>query len=72
MINPSKLSQALIEGIVSNMGWEEDQPIQPYLDKIANLTPERALRRFAEWHLGDGEWADIFIEGIDSLRKANK
>lgn len=70
MLDTSKLSPRLVNGIASNLGWDEDDPIEPYLEKIAKLTPEQALRRFAEWHLGDKEWADIFINGIDALRKA--
>lgn len=72
MIDTSKLSHSLIDGIVSNLGWKEDQPIEPYLEQIAQLTPEQALSYFAEWHLGDGSWATLFIEYIDQLRKADQ
>lgn len=70
MLDTSKLSPSLIKSIAFNLGWDEGEDIEPYLEKIAKLTPEQALRRFAEWHLGDGGWADIFINGIDDLRKA--
>lgn len=70
MIDTSQLPTSLVKGIASNLGWDEGDDIEPYLEKIAKLTPEQALRRFAEWHLGDKEWADMFINGIDALRKA--
>ena len=71
MIDTSKLPRFLIEDISSNLGWgEKGESIEPYLEEIAKLTPERALGCFAEWRLGDKEWADIFIKGIDALRKA--
>ena len=70
MLDTNKLPCFLIEDISSNLGWDEGESIEPYLEKIAKLTPEQALRRFAEWRLGDKEWADTFISGIDALRKA--
>lgn len=70
MIDTSKLPLFLQEDIASNLGWDKGEPIEPYLEKIARMTPEQALGRFAEWRLGDKNWAGIFIEGIDVLRKA--
>ncbi len=72
MIDTSKLSPSLVKGIASNLGWEDDQPIEPYLAKIAQMTPEQALGRYSEWHLGDEGWARIFINHIDQLRKATQ
>lgn len=72
MLDTSKLSPSLVKDIASNLGWDEGEDIEPYLDRIAQLTPEQALRRFAEWRLGDGEWADIFINRIDQLRRAEE
>lgn len=70
MLDTSKLSPELVKSIASNLGWEKDKNIEPYLDQIATMTPQQALRCYAAWRLGDGEWADMFIDGIDQLRKA--
>ena len=72
MIDTSKLSDNLVKGIAYNLGWHDDEPIEPYLEKIAQMTPEHALGRYAEWHLGDAGWARTFINHIDQLRKANQ
>lgn len=70
MIDTNQLSEHLVKGIAYNLGWEDDQPIEPYLDKIAQMTPEQALGRYSEWHLGDAGWARTFVNHIDQLRKA--
>ena len=72
MIDTSKLSDHLVKGIASNLGWEDDESIEPYLEKIAQMTPEHALGRYSEWYLGDAEWARTFIDYIDQLRKAEE
>ena len=40
MIDTSKLSDNLVKGIAYNLGWDDDEPIEPYLEKIAQMTPE--------------------------------
>lgn len=70
MIDTSKLPKKLIRDIVQNLGCEKNEDIQPYLEQIAMMTPEQAFRCYIAWNLGDGRWADIFISGIDALRKA--
>lgn len=70
MIDTSQLSPDLVKGIASNLGWNKDEDIEPFLAQIAEMTPVRALRCYAAWHLGYGEWAEIFINGIDELREA--
>ena len=70
MIDISQLADNLVKGIAYNLGWEEDELIEPYLEKIAQMTPEQALGRYSEWHLGDAGWARTFVNHIDQLRKA--
>jgi len=72
MIDTSKLPIGLVNSIAFNLGWSNDQPKEPYLEQIARMTPEQALRCFSAWHLGDGGWADTFIAAIDALRKASQ
>ncbi len=72
MIDTGKLSPGLIDGIAQNLGWSIKEPIEPYLEKIAQMTPEQALGRYSEWHLGDAGWARTFVNHIDQLRKANQ
>lgn len=72
MIDTSKLSRNLVKGIAYNLGWEDDEPIEPYLEKIANMTSLQALARYSEWHLGDAGWARTFVDNIDQLRAAEK
>ena len=72
MIDTSKLSDNLVKGIAYNLGWHDDEPIEPYLEKIAQMTPEQALGRYSEYYLGDADWARSFINYIDQLRKANQ
>ena len=72
MIDTNQLSEHLVKGIAYNLGWDDDLPIAPYLEKIAQMTPEQALGRYSEWHLGDAGWARTFVNHIDQLRRANQ
>lgn len=70
MLNPDKINKSLLQDIASNLGWEKGEPIGEYKARIAQLTPREALRRFAAWHLGDSEWANVFIDNLETLQKA--
>jgi hypothetical protein len=71
-MNTRKLDPDLVKDIASNLGWEKGEDIEPYLEEITRMTPEQALKCFAEWTLGDRGWATIFIRHIDQLREASK
>lgn len=72
MINLDKVSKSIIKDVANNMGWESNEPIKPYLEKISQMSPEQIMGKWAAWHLGSSEWADMIIDGYKQLKAAEK
>lgn len=70
MIDATKISNVLLEAIISNLGWEDGEDKAPYLAQVEQMRPIDALRRFAAWELGSSEWADIFVRYYEDLKEA--
>lgn len=73
-IDTTKVPADVLRGIAQNIGWEpkdDTEPIPPeYLRDISKMTPQTALNRFADWHLGSGAWGEKIVNAIDALRNA--
>lgn len=73
MIDLSKVKdKSLLEDAARNMGWEEDESIEPFLEALSKRDPEQIMRRWAAWHLGDSSWATMIIDGFKELKAAEK
>lgn len=70
MIDLSKLPMKMRHDIASRLGWGNGEDQAPYLEEMANMTPDRALRAYCAWHLGTEAWADFFLDAQEALKKA--
>lgn len=70
MLDVSRISDFLLNDIISNMGWREGEDKAPYLAQVAQMEPIEALRCYAAWQLGYRSWGDAFARNYDELRAA--
>ena len=61
----------IIQSIARNMGWEDGEDIEPYKDRIENLTPEKAFAMYCTWH-GLIGWGDRLWAVVHRLEEATR
>lgn len=79
MINIDKVPRSILEAAAKNLGWREgdyrkdyrpeDDPIEPYLKRLAAMSPERVFECYCTWH-GFIGWHVTLWAAVESLQDA--
>ena len=68
-INLKKIPEDILADIRQNAGAkdEDDTSRDAYL---STQSPRQLLKRYAEWHLGDGKWGTRMVDVHEALKRA--
>jgi hypothetical protein len=71
MIDLARVPWPILDAIRQNAGAENGEDTR-HDAQLAKEPPRRLLMRYAEWHLGDGQWGNKIVDAYEALRKAAK
>lgn len=70
LIDTSKLPISVIKNIARNLGWEDGEDLQPYIERISAMPPKDALNNFLAWQGIMGYTASIW-NAVENLMNAS-
>jgi hypothetical protein len=69
-MNIAALPNSVKSAVLQNLGMEVDGIVTEIpadiLVKVNGMSAREVVRCYAEWHLGDGGWADLIIDAYES------
>lgn len=70
-INLNKIPEEVLGDIRQNAG-AKDEDDTSHDAILAAESPRQLLKRYAEWHLGDGGWGTRMVDVHEALKRAER
>lgn len=80
-MNIDKVERHILEDAARNLGWQQkdfrddydpnDDPIEPYLERLAKMNPRQIFGLYCNWH-GLIGWGHSLFDVVQDLEKAKE